>query len=522
MVKEPWLARARQGAAYLIAAEAPLPRRHHLPSEHHQPRKPFASNMSNSNNSDPDRNSNRPEDNPFIAFRRYADSTAASLLNTVFTLPAQIAHYGNAHHAREQCLFGKADPRKCEELQALDARTEKLRHEGTESYRVGDVEAVLKKSEQLMFLEQQASELRRAILSESDEHRHSAEQQKQLVERVANKKGHEWSDSWDWPEAVRDDDQDDTDFARWLESRARRAGGEIERMLTRLEEDASKIFGEEIEELRRHWAARYSDVSQHEETHPRSWSRSWSWRWPPPADADAKTKALEDPYSPAALEADERTKHMGSLWRNAFDDLMQTTQEHPLLSSAQNTQMDQMGLYPLRDYQKELLQEQYQKQKLLSPHSRAAEHETNDEPSYEYAHDHEDQHDDPPTPKPHQIEFPKGQSSTSESRQNTETELDAYEQMLQPSLSSPPAYESKSKILSTLTTTERTTDPDGTITTKVVLKKRFADGSEQSSETVHTQRGENNHNTGSSWDAVHPPSDATKQNEKKSGWFWSN
>ncbi|KAF2993071.1 hypothetical protein E8E13_000978 [Curvularia kusanoi] len=481
--------------------------------------------MSNRNTNDPERNSNRPEDNPFIAFRRYADSQVSSLLNTVFTLPAQIAHYSNAHHAREQCLFGKADPQKCEELQALDARTDKLRHEGTESFRAGDVEAVLKKSEQLMLLERQAGELRRAILIESDENENSAEQQKQLVERVANKKGHEWSDIWDWPEAVRDEEQDDTEFARWLESRARRAGGEIERMLIRLEEDASKVFGEEMEELRKHWAARYDERSQNEETHPRSWSRAWSWQWPPPADARKYTEsnALEDPYSPAALEADERTKHMGSLWRNAFEDLMQTTQEHPLLSEAQNTQLDQMGLYSLRDYQKELLQEQDRKRRLLSPQYRATEHESNDEPSYEYAHDHEDQHDDPPTPKPQQTEFPKAHSSALESKQNTETELDVYEQLLQPSSASPEALQSKSKILSTLTTTERTTASDGTVTTKVVLKKRFADGSEQSSETVHTQRGENSHQTGGDWEVVQQASDATRQREeKKGGWFWSS
>ena len=41
-------------------------------------------------------------------------------------------------------------------------------------------------------------------------------------------------------------------------------------------------------------------------------------------------------------------------------------------------------------------------------------------------------------------------------------------------------------VLSTLTTTERTTDPDGTVRTRVVLKKRFSDGSEENKETVHT------------------------------------
>ena len=81
-------------------------------------------------------------------------------------------------------------------------------------------------------------------------------------------------------------------------------------------------------------------------------------------------------------------------------------------------------------------------------------------------------------------------------------------------------------VLSTLTTTERTTLQDGSIHTKVVLKKRFSDGREESTETVHHQN------------AVHQKQDAAvgsienedgrktskdKENTKNrsSGWFWS-
>lgn len=490
--------------------------------------------MANNNDNDPQRNAGRPEDNPFIAFRRYADSQVSSLLNTVFTLPAQIANYNNAHHAREQCLFGKADPQKCEELQALDEHTEKLRHEGAVSYRAGDVQAVLEKSEQLMKLEHQAGELRRSILSDTESSRKDSEQHRLLVEKVGNKKGQQWSDSWDWPEPTRDEDPENNEFGRWLESRARRAGGEIERMFTRLEEDASKVFGEEIEELRRHWAARYDDTQQDEEARPKVWSQSWSWQRPPPADAPQRdaAKRLEDSYSPAALEANERTKHMGRLWRNAFEDLMRTTQENPLLSDAQNMHCDQMGLYALQDYptepQKEIPNQKNRERMLMVCPTQSQEpkalprrfQDISDEPSYEYAHDHEDQHDDPPTPKPHQTEFPRGQSSPSE------TEQDAYERLLAPSSASyAPEPAIKISILSTLTTTERTTAPDGTVTTKVVLKKRFSDGSEQSSETVHTQRGEDVHEAEDSWKAKRNTQSlggTSQKGESKRGWFWSS
>lgn len=78
-----------------------------------------------------------------------------------------------------------------------------------------------------------------------------------------------------------------------------------------------------------------------------------------------------------------------------------------------------------------------------------------------------------------------------------------------------------SKILSTLSTTERTTLPDGSVTTKVVMKKRFADGREESTETVTT----NHANVSDSAPGTAIPSTATSpeqdQQKKQKGWFWS-
>ena len=82
------------------------------------------------------------------------------------------------------------------------------------------------------------------------------------------------------------------------------------------------------------------------------------------------------------------------------------------------------------------------------------------------------------------------------------------------------------RILSTLTTTERTTLRDGSLHTKVVLKKRFSDGCEESTETVHHQnavhqtqdpaiksfKDEDDRSSGQNKDA--------KEN-RYSGWFWS-
>ncbi|KAI4210595.1 MAG: hypothetical protein LQ351_006573 [Letrouitia transgressa] len=56
------------------------------------------------------------------------------------------------------------------------------------------------------------------------------------------------------------------------------------------------------------------------------------------------------------------------------------------------------------------------------------------------------------------------------------------------SVTSAPQEYAKPSILSQLTRTERTTSPDGTVVTKVVLKKKFSDGTEENKETVSTSR----------------------------------
>lgn len=107
--------------------------------------------------------------------------------------------------------------------------------------------------------------------------------------------------------------------------------------------------------------------------------------------------------------------------------------------------------------------------------------------------------------------------------ESNETELDVYEQLLEkPKTTAPVANVdgTQPSILSTLTTTERSVAPDGSVTTKVVLKKRFADGREESSETVHTQRGHEM----KPWQASRAPQmeKAGEESKKSSGWFWSS
>ena len=83
----------------------------------------------------------------------------------------------------------------------------------------------------------------------------------------------------------------------------------------------------------------------------------------------------------------------------------------------------------------------------------------------------------------------------------------------------------KPSILSTLTTTERTTLQDGSVHTKVVLQKHFSDGREERTETVHHQNAVR-HTQDLTSKSIKDDTWKDKANKetkesKASGWFWS-
>ncbi|KAL1799286.1 hypothetical protein ACET3X_003323 [Alternaria dauci] len=538
-----------------------------------------------SNNDDNRRHHTRPEDNPFIAFRRFADSQVSSLLNTVFTLPATIANYNNAHLAREQCLFGKADEKQCAKLRDIEADIAELRNEGRELFRVGDVQAVLRNSETLMQLDRRADDVRREILgaaTKSDELQVVRRNDAGLIEKVANEKGQEWGWSWDWgfPRPFDTDDKgspaatDEEGAGDWMQ---------LEKLL-RLQAEARRLADEFNDKA---WDDPVADVAKftnHSESRPhdskpRVWTWSKSWQWPPPTDASQIHDAA---YSPRALEQSREMNKAGVPWQAAYEDLLRAEQaESPHCMRGHEPKAWDRRKMPLPQEPNEALQDaseptcpagtdadasdnywvhgkilitQHQLQETVDrgeqpscPHFAAF-----DEPSYEYSHDHEDQHDDPPTPKQDRFPFADTvrrdtyntvlDAAHERDEEDAETEMDAYERMdaVSRGPASAPGHmsvsstiaeqitEAKPSILSTLTTTERTVASDGSITTKVVLKKRFADGREESSETVHTQRGQGHDEPQRDpWRAFHDTQSAqaepkNAERKKSSGWFWSS
>ncbi|KAL5117355.1 hypothetical protein ACEQ8H_004671 [Pleosporales sp. CAS-2024a] len=526
------------------------------------------------------RNRERPEDNPFIAFRRFADSQVSSLLHAVFTLPATIANYSNIHQAREACLFQKADKTQCNKLQALEDEIAGLRHQARELYRAGHLQQVVQKSEELMQLHGHADALRKEIVAQSD----GDEVSKELVHRVANKKGQEWAWDWSWgfPKPF-DDDREASHSAP-----ADRHRQHAMAYFHQLDAETKRLFGDDI------WDKAVSTAWDVLDSHPMLRSLV--------ADKlcaeDQELRQNASLYSLQALESDSRLQQAGINWREAYADLLRTQLEE---ERARSRELSRATRSPGR-----------------------LDEVPEDDPSYEYAHDHEDQHDDPPTPRELQREsfgahgwpadgtnvreerrlslgeqseyglrpwcihvpdqdasekrdtaqflseqqrdkgqflvmseakasgevwcdplesqkaterrdvgqFLSEQQQTGHDRElrdsvgKTETELDAYEHLLgkprSVTLQVPGSRNMRSSILSTLTTTERTVAPDGSVTTKVVLKKRFADGREESSETVHTQRGHES----DPWDKMKETTvskSVEKEKEKsKSGWFWSS
>ncbi|KNG44532.1 hypothetical protein TW65_08645 [Stemphylium lycopersici] len=370
------------------------------------------------NNDDHNRTHHRPEDNPFIAFRRFTDSQVSSLLNTVFTLPATLANYNNAHHAREQCLFGKADQRQCDKLKDIEAGISELRNEGRELFRVGDVQAVLRNSEELMRLDRRADDIRREILGGSGryvQHKVAPHDNGDIVERVANEKGQEWGWSWDWG------------FPRPFDHGHESSRGGAEEQTTRestTPDSVSRTLGL-VSEL----ANAFED-----------------WRIAAAAHADGQWD--HPSYAPSSLETNPAMDAAGVAWIAAYQDLIVTE------ARERRNRKKSEGLMPGRIAKTPISQQQLEEamgrdgeptcpsslqsgwlfqpkipitqRQLEETLDRDAEPScprlaAQDEPSYEYSHDHEDQHDDPPTPrrKPNSFAQMLGLDHTAESENET-------------------------------------------------------------------------------------------------------
>ncbi|MCJ1240599.1 hypothetical protein MMC14_008603 [Varicellaria rhodocarpa] len=272
---------------------------------------------------------------------------------------------------------------------------------------------------------------------------------------------------------------------------------------------------------------------------------------------------VTNPYSPLHLEKQQLLKEYGTKWRNAFEDLLAVQSGREMVdNSERNAQRDGA------DWAASMVD-----QWLFSSMKRVMDRESRmgSVARKEFARDlgnakePDFSHDSPARlwDLIQHVERTRRQSnytSTSadevdarhpenDAEDNEFTELDLYERFLGSQGQFPPAItpesspqlqslstpravdeEGQPSIISTLTTTERKILPDGTVHTKVMLKKRFADGREESTETVHTaqdgleQTARSSPATSRESSNVNGEVEGQKtkeKEEKKKGWFWS-
>lgn len=215
--------------------------------------------------------------------------------------------------------------------------------------------------------------------------------------------------------------------------------------------------------------------------------------------------AASSPYSPLWLEHQEPLCTQGNKWRNAFEDLIALQSGKSMLEKGARRDHENGASWVTSMLERGLLGNRWQ---MIDVQQRASEQllpvaaKTT-------------------TGLPHNAE------------ENEVTELDLYERFLgaqYPSPLSEPAPENDSQgLISTLTTTERNKLPDGSIHTKVVLKKRFSDGREESTETLHTTYDSQQSVPKDTMSVSTATNRAIPQNEsnpevkesKRKGWFWS-
>ena len=250
---------------------------------------------------------------------------------------------------------------------------------------------------------------------------------------------------------------------------------------------------------------------------------------------------LYSPYSPLRLEQQPRLCDHGAKWRAAFEDLLvvQSGQELPPMCSARTQESS-------RDWARTMIQSAMceREDNTETPSSAAAETSENTRQylgllsclnSLRQPENDADEDDD------------ADNDDLAENDNDEITELDMYDRIfgsqqssvnrvaraagrsfahLQSDCSPAEADDKKPSVLSTLTTTERTTLQDGSVHTKVVLKKRFSDGHEESTETVHNQNAVRPTQDAAlkiirDEDSKRPGNDKGSKENKSSGWFWS-
>lgn len=228
--------------------------------------------------------------------------------------------------------------------------------------------------------------------------------------------------------------------------------------------------------------------------------------------------AAASPYSPLRLEHQDIFRNYGNKWRNAFEDLM------AMQSGISMPEKDDRREY---DNGASWISSMVEKGSFGKGWQRMAEHRQISEKlstisknaGFKQPEDYAEEDESDQSQLYERFLGAQYPSANSSSPQNS----------LIPNLAPSSLEDEKPSLICTLTTTERNKLPDGSTHTKVVLKKRFSDGREESTETVHTaydfQQSLAKSKPISSAETMDVNSKATLDNNlknpKQNGWFWS-
>ena len=276
------------------------------------------------------------------------------------------------------------------------------------------------------------------------------------------------------------------------------------------------------------------------------------------------TYLLYSPYSPIRLESSQPFRDYDVHWRNAFEDLLAAQSGQDMKAEFTNrrglskrewfremidlavTQRERerergRNVENMRDAQSSVAETVRRKPGFLDRFANAGVDARQSENNVDDDDDDDEDNED---------------SSENDDDDHDEevTELDLYDRLLGDSRAASSVYptiaqsvsrsyaqlqhdstppepdNNKPSILSTLTTTERTTLQDGTVHTKVVLKKKFSDGREESTETMHTQNAipqqvqglsQQNMQNGRDKEPGRNSEGAEGKAKRSKGWFWS-
>lgn len=439
-----------------------------------------------------------PEDdekNVFVVFRRAMDEQMSSLMQGIFGLPSAVKRLdrwngdkSNGAEVEQRGDRGEGDGRMHSENEDFIDRLWEKHLAQIEEHRwetVRHMENVRQAPSQKFTLPKQQLELGEKKVGDSEE---------------------------GWEKMQRDEEQDQA----WLDSRLaleKQYAGDCKSQIM----EHMARFGPPVAALH----PRYQNDYFREPLSPQHWiiSDAVVPRWALGLIAPDFTTTLRTPaemmwpsahyllfsrYSPLILENYKPTARDDGHWRRAFEDLLST-------SSVEDPRGD-VGA-PSNETYRQYIQRLGSRNLLGLPTNSDQSSPSPDEPTtelelYEHAFDeHFNTTSNATVAETGPVEKPSASSAKRSSLSDTAKHAT-----------------DKPNVLSIMTTTHSVTLPDGTTTTKKVLKRRFADGREETTETVDTSP------THIGATAVPQPARPQIQDQefhrdeqsKKSGtWFWS-